>query len=260
MPYGRRVDEELIKNYLKKEKMYVIDAHSHFGKDNFWPNYGDYKEYISLNDYVKELFAMSVPCPVICSENNTRTMLSYYKLCGNDLEHYRVCEKNGQRIYTLNEFGENPYKEANDYIYNLSKQTNKIKINYVPIIHPYFYSFDDFITHIKRGAKMFKIHGVACGVIPKKINKEFFQILEQLKIPIILHTDFSQDENILFYNRTQNWLEVLQNYDIKVYFAHAVRLSKLCIDIINKDDRYITGIGPDMMLNTNEYNEINVED
>ena len=66
------------------------------------------------------------------------------------------------------------------------------------------------------------------------INKEFFEILEYLKIPIIIHTDFSNQENVLSYNSAFNWLECLKKYDIKSYFAHAARLSEKCIDIIEE--------------------------
>lgn len=251
------LDTEISKKCDEAERIYIIDSHSHFGKDNFWLNYGDSQEYInSTQCYVNEVFAMSVPCPVIIGKDGSKTILSYYETVDNDIKHYKVEEKcNGSKKYIPNLLGINPYKEANDYIYNLSKQNNVIKFSYIPIIHPYYYSFDDLLEHIKRGAKMFKIHGVACGVIPQKIDINFFEILEYLGVPIIIHTDFSREENILFYNSTLNWLECLKEYNIKCYFAHAARLSEKCIDIINTDDRYVVGIGPDKMLSIDGYTE-----
>lgn len=244
-------------SFHNEKKIYIIDSHSHFGKDNFWLNYGDPHNYINYNHCdINEVFSMSVPCPVIMNKDGSKTILSYYEIIGKDIKHYKVNEKiNGDKIYIPNKLGNNPYKKSNDYIYNLCMQNNELKFNFVPIIHPYYYSYDDLLEHINRGAKMFKIHGVACGVIPQKINKEFFEILEYLKIPIIIHTDFSNQENVLSYNSAFNWLECLKKYDIKSYFAHAARLSEKCIDIINKDNRYVVGIGPDMMLSIDGYTE-----
>ena len=250
-----------LKNYEERKKIHIIDAHSHFGKDNFWPNNGDYKKYIKYNNFnIKEVFAMSVPCPVIFEKDGTKKILCYHKEEGKEIKHYHIKEKDGKLIYIPNLLGVNPYKEANDYIYNLCKSESQIKFNYVPLIHPYYYSYDDFMLHIKRGAKMFKIHGVACGVIPNRISENFFKMLEYLKIPIIIHTDFSKEQNLLFYNNAVNWIECLKKYNICVYFAHSVRLSESSIDFINKDDRYVVGIGPDMLLNNNGMNEHDVKD
>lgn len=252
--------DESFTEFNKNNKIYVIDSHSHFGNDNFWPNKGDAKEYIRNNcNNVREVFAMSVPCPVILNEDGSKTILSYYRIEGGRINHYKVCEKDGEKKYSANLLGENPYKIANDYIYNMCKQYDKIKFNYVPIIHPYYYSYEDLINHVKRGAKIFKIHGVACGVIPQKINNEFFEILECLNIPILIHTDFSKEENILFYNSASNWLDCLKKYYIKTYFAHVARLSEKVIDIINDDTRYVVGLGPDKLLSLNDYNEHNTK-
>lgn len=262
MPLGTTMYDNIIKHFDEIRKIHIIDSHSHFGEDSFWPNQGYIDEYMKETEphNVKETFAMSVPCPVIYKEDGSKNILSYYKINGQEINHYRVNEKNGIKTYTKNIFGVNPYKEANDYIYSLCSQNNDIKFNYVPLIHPYYYSIDDFSEHIKRGAKLFKIHGVACGVIPQKINPEFFKILEFLQIPLIIHTDFSEEENILFYNNTINWLNCLKKYNIKVYFAHAARLSEKSIDIINNDTRYVVGIGPDTLLNIDGYNEHNTND
>lgn len=228
----------------------IIDAHTHFGKDNFWPNEGMYTEYCKNSKYVSEIFGMSVPCPIILKEDGTKTILSYYELDNKEFKHYQVETKEGVINKTLQKKDQNPYKEANDYIYNLSLKENKIRINYVPIIHPYFYSIDDFTEHIKKGAQIFKIHGVACGVNPQKIDSHFFETIEALNIPLIIHTDYSDDENILSYNNALNWLKRLEPYNIKVFFTHALRLVENGADIINKDNRYIIGIGPDRILNT----------
>ena len=253
------------KQFDERYSIEIIDGHSHFGKDGFWPNDGYYKEYLEKCSKigVKEVFGMSVPCPVIYDNEGNKTYLSYYVMNRNSIEHYVLKEQKGKQILIPNLIGINPYKEANDLMYNLSLKANNIKFNYVPLIHPKYYSYDDFEDNIKKGAKMFKIHGIACGVIPNKIEEEFFRLLEYFKIPIIIHTDYSKEENILSYNNAMNWLKVLSKYNIKVYLAHAVRLSNEAIDIVNKDDRYVVGLGPDMLLSIpgqNEQNPINYLD
>ena len=113
--------------------------------------------------------------------------------------------------------------------------------------------------HKKRGAKVFKIHGIACGVNPKDIDEEFFRLLEKHNIKILVHTDYSKEDNILSQNSAMNWLDVLQKYKIRTYLAHAVRLDDKAIDIVNNDYRYIVGLGPDQLLGKNGQNYVDTD-
>ena len=244
--------------YNRLEKIAITDAHSHLGRDAFWFNEGKIDEYIknAKATGVVDCFLMSVPCPVI-SNNNGKKILSLHKLEGKEFKHYVVEESNGKKNFIPNLTGINPYKVANDYIYGITKNNSDIiNFNYVPLIHPYYYSEEDIFEHIKRGAKMLKIHGIACGVIPKLIDDNFFKIIEYYGIPLLIHTDFSNEENLLSYNSAKEWLNVLMKYNIKVYFAHAARLDFDAISIINGDNRYIVGIGPDKLLSKNGQNNI----
>lgn len=235
-----------------------IDSHSHFGKDCFWSIEGNVDKYIknAKENKIAEVYAMSVPCPVIM-HNNSKKILSIYELEGKEFKHYSVEERDGNKICSSNLLGINPYKLANDYIYDISKKENGIKIHYVPLLHPYYYSSDDILEHIKRGVKMFKIHGIACGVIPELIDEKFFRIIEYYQVPLLVHTDYSNEENIFSYNNARSWLKVLSKYNIKVYFAHAARLDRYAIDMINSDSRYIVGLGPDKLLSNNGQNVFN---
>ncbi len=258
MPIGTSMFDNYLKHHKENTNLYIIDAHSHFGEDGYWPNVGDYAKYIETCEklLINEVFAMPVPCPVIIKDDGTKILLSNHKMSGNNLEHYRVEKNNGKRIEIPHLLNSNPYKEANDKLYEMTKNNDStIKMNYVPLIHPYYYSNADFEEHRNRGAKMLKIHGIACGVIPEKIDDKFFELLEEIQIPVIIHTDYSKDENILSYNSAINWISRFENYDIKVYITHAARFNDYVTDMINSDDRYIVGIGPDQLLSYPGQNE-----
>lgn len=228
----------------------IIDCHSHIGRDMYWKNLGSLDEYQreTQKKGVTESFIMSVPSPIYIEGNKKITLLKY-KHYGQEIKYFKLEEdlktKEIKKISVRNNC--NPYKRANDELYNACK--NDLSLNYVPLIHPLFYSIDDFCEHIKRGARIFKIHGIACGVTPSMISEEFFKIIEYLKVFLLIHTDYSDVENICHYNDANHWLNVLSKYDIKVYFAHAVRLIQRAIDEVNCDDRYIIGLGPDKIIN-----------
>lgn len=239
----------------------IIDGHSHIGIDEYWKNEGILDEYIkNLRKLgINETFLMSVPCPVIKKSDGTNIILSSNELINNEIKHFRIIEKDGKKDYLLVRKNQNPYKEANEIIYNACKGTGDIKINYVPIIHPYYYSIEDLVEQKKKGAKMFKIHGIAAGVIPEKIGTDFFEAIEKLEVPLIIHTDYSEKDDFFSSNNAMHWLKVLEPYNIKVYFAHAARLIDDAIDIINNDNRFLVGLGPTMLLSTEEYKTQNVE-
>lgn len=229
--------------------MEIIDAHSHFGIDMLWQNSGKIDEYMNfaLAKGITNTFAMSVPCPIFF-ENGKKIIPSKYKHINGVIKYFSQEEdlKTKEILIKTIEKVENPYEKANNFVYEQCK--NNMMFNYVPLIHPYFYSLDDFLLQIKRGAKIFKIHGIACGIIPNEIPEEFFRLIEYLKIPLLIHTDYSDKENLAYYNDAIHWYEVLKNYDIKVYFAHAVRLINDIVKKVNEDDRYIVGLGPDKFI------------
>lgn len=230
----------------------IIDCHSHIGTDMYWPNVGTIEEYSknASQNGITESFLMPIPCPIYFDDNKKIVLLKY-KHYGEEIRYFSFVEdlKTGEIITKEVLKNINPYKRANDELYNVCK--NNPKYNYVPLIHPYFYSIEDFEEHIKRGAKIFKIHGIACGIIPKEIREEFFRMIEYLKIPLLIHTDYSDKENIFQYNDANHWLDVLTKYNIRVYFAHAARFVNCAIAAVNSDDRYIIGLGPDKVINDN---------
>ena len=231
--------------------MHVIDGHSHIGTDVFWKNVGDLQEYLKNLERkgISESFIMSVACPRI-KKNGQDISLLIHGDKNIEGDHFRIIKnKDGIITKELIQKKSNPYREANDLIYHIvSNNSSHIKLNYVPLIHPYYYSYDDFVNHLKRGAKMFKIHGIAGGVLPEKISNEFFEMIESLGIGLIIHTDYSEKHNLQMCNNADAWLNIISKYNINVYLAHAARLSENAISTINNDFRYIVGIGPDMFL------------
>lgn len=253
MPYGsfaaKVAVEELDKLYNRFNDMKAIDAHSHFGHDNFWVNEADLDFYIkkAKEKGIGACLAMSVPCPVF-HEGNIDEILSYYEQEGSEIKHYHVEKRPDKEIWIPHLLGINPYKKANDFIYKMTQEEKEFDLEYVPLLHPKYYSEEDIVQNINRGARIFKIHGIACGIDPKDIDDEFFKLLERYHVKLIIHTDFSYKDDLAKKNNAMNWLQVLKKYNIRAFLTHAARLDQEAIDFINDDYRYIVGLGPDMYL------------
>ena len=253
MPYGslaaKQFADRLESLYRKFDNTEAIDAHSHFGNDRFWINDGDVDLYVkrAKENGINAALAMSVPCPVF-KEDNKEEILSYYEVENGEIKHYHVEKRPDKEIWIPHLQGTNPYKKANDIIYKMSQERTDFQFEYVPLLHPKYYSEEDIVENINRGAQIFKIHGIACGINPKDIDPEFFKILEKYNAKLIIHTDYSHKDDLASQNNAMNWIRVLEKYHIKSYLAHAARLDPEAIDIINHDYRYIVGLGPDKYL------------
>ena len=265
MPYGSLAAKNLADRYDELHKRFkdveAIDAHSHFGIDKFWVHDGDVDFYVekAKQNGVGAALAMSVPCPVI-KEGDREEILSYYEEENGKIKHYHVEKRPDKEIWIPHLQGENPYKKANDAIYKMTQERKDFIFEYVPLLHPKYFSEEDIAENVKRGAKIFKIHGIAAGVNPKEIDPAFFKLLEKYGAKLIIHTDFSHKDDLASQNNAMNWLEALQKYHIRAYFAHAARLQPDAIDIINQDYRYIVGLGPDRYLGNIRMNYQNPDD
>lgn len=253
MPYGSLYFKNLAERYDSLSRKFkdteAIDAHSHFGNDKFWVNDGDVDFYVkkAKEHGINAALAMSVPCPVF-KEDNKEEILSYYELENGEIKHYHVEKRPDKEIWIPHLQGINPYKKANDMIYKMSQERKDFQFEYVPLLHPKYYSEEDIVENINRGAQIFKIHGIACGINPKDIDPEFFKLLEKYKVKLIIHTDYSHKDDLASQNNAMNWIQTLDKYNIRAYLAHAARLDPEAIDIINNDYRYIVGLGPDKYL------------
>ena len=265
MPYGclefARIAKRYEELYMKFANVTAIDAHSHFGADYFWINDGDVDYYVSnaKDNGIGACLAMPMPCPVLINGNN-KEILSYHEIDGGEFKHYHVEKRPDKEIWIPHLQGANPYRKANDMIYNMIQGRKDFQFIYVPLLHPKYYSEEDIIENIKRGAEIFKIHGIACGINPEEIDEEFFRILERNKVKLIIHTDYSSENNLASQNSAINWIKVLEKYNIKAYLAHAARMDQEAIDIINHDDRFIVGLGPDKYMENCRLNCRNSDD
>ena len=253
MPYGslaaKLAAEKYDELYKKFKGVQIIDGHSHFGNDNSWVHDGEVDFYIkkAKENGIGATFAMSVPCPIF-KENGREEILSYYENDGNGIKHYHVEKRPDKEIWIPHLKGTNPYKKANDAIYKMCQERKDHHFEYVPLLHPKYYSEEDIAENIKRGTNIFKINGIAAGINPQEIDPEFFKLLEKYKAKIIVHTDYSDKDNLASQNSAMNWIKVLEKYHIKAYLTHAARLDPEAIHIINNDYRFIVGLGPDRCL------------
>ena len=253
MPYGslaaKLAAERYDELYNKFRGVDVIDAHSHFGNDKFWVHEGDVDYYVqkAKEHGIGATLAMPVPSPVF-KEGDREETLSYYEVENGEIKHYHVEKRPDKEIWIPHLQGTNPYKKANDAIYKMCQERKDFQFEYVPLLHPNYYSEEDIAENVQRGANIFKIHGIACGIDPQEIDPEFFHLLEKYRAKLIIHTDYSSKDDLASRNSAMNWIKVLEKYHIKAYLAHAARLDPEAIDIINHDYRFIVGLGPDRYL------------
>lgn len=158
----------------------------------------------------------------------------------------------------------NPYREINRKIYNdLENSSIKDAYEFVPLIHPMFDTNEEIMDIINlTHAKALKIHGVACGLGPYQISKEKIELFRKLNLPIIVHTDYAMNANNLTsiirnMNNPFDWAMFFINNDLKGYITHGARLDIKTINLINKHDNLVLGIGPDYKINCERERWIN---
>lgn len=231
----------------------IIDAHSHIGVDRFWKVPADLSEYIT---YAKQIgitdsILMPTTCPVLTRGHEevtqalweyTNTGFSYYK---------ETIGKNKEPIY------QNPFKVANQLLYQtiMGHCNEDINLYFVPIIHPALDTveyIEQLITRYKPIA--LKIHGIATGISPKNIDSAFWDIIKKFNIPLIVHTDIDMTDKdtpikiLRNLNSPLEWIQVLQENNIRAYLAHGVRLCPDSCKIVNESNNFLVGIGPDALI------------
>lgn len=220
-------------------KEYVIDSHSHIGKDIFHgvsdiDGYLDFAKKSGINVGI----LMGVPSP--CKElGNPNSRLAYWKYDGTKMQYFG---------------SNNPYESLN---YELNetitkKSNNDVKLLFAPIFHPVLDDVDTFETMLfKTDPVAIKIHGIGCGVGPNDINKDFIDLFKQLNIPFIVHTDcdFGKGSQSMQYVRNINrgvlWAKFFDDNQIKGILNHGSSLDIEAFDIVNKSKYLKIALGPD---------------
>lgn len=220
----------------------IVDCHSHIGIDYSWrkATFDGYLELLEKTGIDMALL-MAVPNQI---DIKTNKRLLVWEISKGDVEYYNEVNN----IKPTSKLFNDPIREiVTDY-------DGDKKLYFIPIIHPrlddstYLYELMD-----KDNPVAFKIHGVAHGVYPEMIDSEFIRALQNINIPIIVHTDFSLETNsikgfIKAQNSSLKWARFFIENSIKGYITHAARLDNETIKLINENDNLVLGIGPDLLL------------
>lgn len=235
----------------------IYDAHSHIGVDafHFLPSTieGYLQKAEKLN--IDEANLMPVPSPVYTDISGTIIKPLTWKFEDNSFHHYKI-EKNEDIIFKNCSL--NPYSEFNNLLRNnLLNQSEELKLNFIPLIHPIYDRTDYVNSLLDLNPRAVKIHGIASGIFPEQTRSELLELFSQRKIPVIIHTDFYTKDprepiELLYKNNTASrWLSLFQENSVKAYITHGARLEKNAFDIINNSDLFVVGLSPDILI-TNE--------
>lgn len=220
-------------------KEFVIDSHSHIGRDIF---HGDstIEGYI---DFAKKSgidvgVLMTVPSP--CTElGNPNSRFMYWKYNGDHMEYYG---------------NKNPFLELNYNLNELVKEhsTEDLQLLFAPVFHPVLDNPEEFRKMlIETDPVAIKIHGIGSGVGPNNINKESIEIFKDFDIPLIVHTDcdFGKGSQSMQYIRNINrgilWAKFFEENQIKGILNHGSALDKEVFDIVNNSKYLRIALGPD---------------
>ena len=218
---------------------FVIDSHSHIGKDIFHgestiEGYIDFAKKSGISAGV----LMTVPSP--CTElGNPDSRLMYWKYDDNKMRYY------GNR---------NPFMDINyqlsELIQNYSSE--ELQLLFAPVYHPILDDNQEFIELInKTNPVAIKIHGIGSGIGPKDINKESIEMFKDFQLPLIVHTDcdFGAGSASMQYVRNINrgilWAKFFENNQIKGILNHGATLDKEVFEIVNNSKYLKIALGPD---------------
>lgn len=228
----------------------IIDSHSHIGIDYLWGK-AEFEKYIELleKQSISIGLVMPVPGPSLIHNQNKR----YF---------YWDINKQGKIIYNSDVYSKliNPYKEINEHIFNKIKLSKSgLRIEFIPMIHPIIDTCD-YLEYIKDKYKplALKIHGIGGGYGPGSISNETIKVLKKLDLPLIIHTDYSNNSNdgidyLRNINTPYKWAEFILKHELKGYLTHGCRLDSKTFNLVNKNDNLVIGIGPDIKINNERF-------
>lgn len=151
----------------------------------------------------------------------------------------------------------NPYKKIN-YILKKQIQNNKfdIKLHFAPLIHILFDQPEYIESLLNDNPIALKIHGIGSGTHPERVNHDILKLIREYNKPLIIHTDYNKYDNtsnLGFMSKANSpiaWISLLMKYEIRTVLTHGVRLCKESMNIINSEQLFAIGVGPDFLLNT----------
>lgn len=219
---------------------YVIDAHMHIGKAYKGVREASFEEYFEgASKYgIKE--AVVIP-PCISDFVRYDNDWMYMPFLFKDSVAVSAFKKLDKIVYK--EVKEDPFTKVNRSLFEkINQEKSAIKLHFAPLMHPTFGNFSTFSNDEWERIVAIKIHPSFFKIGENVIQNDFFDNIEKINKPLIIHTGYGNSLG-------RDWLNILMKYDIKVLFAHACRLDPVCADIINSDTRYFVGISPYKRLN-----------
>jgi len=237
-------------------KKRILDAHSHIGLDSFYPFEGTLNEYVtnSVKIGITDSVIMPVTSPAIYFNNHKFSdLLWQYNSSSKTFTYlsFGISDQiTNSKVYI------HPYASYNNMISVLLNDfvNNNINFHFVPLVHPLLDSIEYIEYLLSTNPVAIKIHGIAAGIYPNQVPKEFWNLIKRYDIPIIVHTDFDANTNnsaisiLRNENSSLNWVKILDKKNIKGYITHGARLNIKSIDIINHSDLFVVGIGPDSLI------------
>lgn len=243
---------------------YNIDAHSHIcyeteeyiiGANYRWPiipTLKNYRELAVKNNIGITLFSPCTSPEIINKKDGTIERFIVWYYINGDFKYYSEFVDSEGKSHRK-KLNKNPYKKINDLLFDyLSKYQNYY---FVPAINLMYDTPEYIYELIMKGAIAFKCHGISIGLDNfDKINKRILMLLAMYDIPLVIHTDYSENkvlpiEQLYIANSPDQWINLLRQYDVRGYLVHGCRLSEECSEILEKNkDQFITGMAPDLLL------------
>lgn len=232
----------------------MIDSHSHIGNDSFHPLEGNLKEYLSNASClgIKSANIMPVPCPIYVSSSGKKIQSLIWEIRDSKIIlEKRISDKYGNVKKIKNP--KNPYKEYNSIIEKKIKKVKEIDLNFIPLIHPYLDTPKHLEEILDKFPKAIKIHGIAGGIVPKKISKDFWKRVYDSNVPLILHTDsgIPANDTLEYFcsrNKPLDWIKELKKYDVRAFLAHGARFCPKALQEVKNSSNFVLGIAPDLLL------------
>lgn len=217
----------------------LFDAHMHVGRAYKNIKSGSWKIYFK-NAIKSGIIGciMIPPCvPEFTEVNGTKQIFRVVKDNNQRINYYYAIQKDN--IYIQHELNKDPFYEANRQLFTFYRALSATNFHayFAPLVHPLFFDFATFSLEEWRDIVAIKIHPGSFGVDACSIDDYFWKRVENLNKPIILHTGYKN-------SLASDWFNVLQHYNIKVMFTHAMRLDFKTYNLIKNDERYCIGIAP----------------
>lgn len=240
----------------------IIDAHSHVGKDYYFSGttLESYDDFCKKNNIDIGLL-MPMPWPVYEDDDKEVCSLVWehenYKL----IRYYKLVNENGEIV--KKEVVSNPYKNINEYYYNLitNSKTNT-KIEFVPLIHGAL----DEASYVEDIIKKFspvaiKFHGFSSGFFKEDVKPELVKVIRYYDVPLILHTSvYAYNDGYGFETKywrnkcsPNNWAMFLLENNLRGILNHGACLDTEITNLVNKCDNIMIGIGPDLDISLDPY-------